>query len=198
MEIQSHSNTELLQMLVGKKRAKALDGKSLAEVFGYSRQPGNAASDCVTPYGVDAELAAAKELIARCMQESITFNDALSSPGECRTFLSARMAHLEHEEFWVLYLDSHNRLIEAERLFRGTLSQTSVYPREVVKGALARNAAATIFSHNHPSGVAQESRADRALTEHLQKALEMVDVKVLDHFVVGGTQVLSFAEKGWI
>ena len=101
-----------------------------------------------------------------------------------------------HEIFVVVFLDSQNRLLAAEELFRGTLAQTSVYPREVVKTALAHNAAAVIFAHNHPSGVAEPSRADEALTQSLKQALSLVDVKVLDHFIVAGTSTLSFAERG--
>jgi len=95
-------------------------------------------------------------------------------------------------------LDSQNRLIEAHELFRGTLSQTSVYPREVVKYTLARNAAAVVFAHNHPSGVAEPSRADELLTQNLKQALALVDVRVLDHFVVAGTSTVSFAERGLV
>jgi DNA repair protein RadC len=105
---------------------------------------------------------------------------------------------LEHEVFIILLLDSQNRLIEAHELFRGTLSQTSVYPREVVKATLARNAAAVMFAHNHPSGVAEPSRADELLTQGLKQALALVDVKVLDHFVVAGTSMESFAERGLV
>jgi DNA repair protein RadC len=105
---------------------------------------------------------------------------------------------LEHEVFIILLLDSQNRLIEAQELFRGTLIQTSVYPREVVKSTLARNAAAVVFAHNHPSGVAEPSRADELLTQSLKQALALVDVRVLDHFVVAGTSTVSFAERGLI
>ena len=100
--------------------------------------------------------------------------------------------------FLVLYLDAQHRLIEAEELFRGTLTQTSVYPREVVKGALARNAAALAVAHNHPSGEAEPSRADEMLTQTLKSALSLVDVRVIDHFVVAGDRVISFAERGLI
>jgi DNA repair protein RadC len=100
--------------------------------------------------------------------------------------------------FIVVLLDAQNRLIEAQELFRGTLSQTSVYPREVVKYTLARNAAAVLFAHNHPSGVAEPSRADELLTQNLKSALALVDVRVLDHFVVAGNHTTSFAEKGLI
>ena len=106
------------------------------------------------------------------------------------------LAALEHEVFVGLFLDSQHRLIADRELFRGTLAQTSVYPREVVKSALALNAAAVIFAHNHPSGVAEPSRADELLTQSLKAALQLVDVRTLDHFVVAGAHVVSFAERG--
>lgn len=108
------------------------------------------------------------------------------------------MAALPHEVFACLFLDSQNELIAYEELFRGTLAQTSVYPREVVKAALAYNAAAVIFAHNHPSGYAEPSRADELLTGVLKQALALVDVRVLDHLIVGGVSVMSFAERGMI
>jgi DNA repair protein RadC len=120
----------------------------------------------------------------------------LSSPQAVHTYLRLRIASLGHEVFVVLFVDSQHRLIAAEEMFRGTLAQTSVYPREVVKAALKHNAAAVIFAHNHPSGVAEPSRADELLTGALKQALALVDCKVLDHFVVGGTQSISFAERG--
>jgi DNA repair protein RadC len=108
------------------------------------------------------------------------------------------MAGLPHEEFAVLFLDAQHRLIEMRTLFRGTLAQTSVYPREVVKAALACNAGAVVLAHNHPSGLAEPSRADELLTQSLKSALQLVDVRVLDHLVVGQGQVVSFAERGLI
>lgn len=120
----------------------------------------------------------------------------LSSPDAVRDYLRLRISALEHETFVVLLLDSQHRLISCEELFRGTLAQTSVYPREVVKEALARNAAAVIFAHNHPSGVAEPSRADELLTQSLKQALALVDIRTLDHFVVAGSRVVSFAERG--
>lgn len=122
---------------------------------------------------------------------------ALASPQAVRDFLRLRMGQLEHEVFVALWLDAQNRLIEIEELFRGTLTQTSVYPREVVKSALAHNAGAVILAHNHPSGIVEPSRADEVLTVSLKQSLALVDVKVLDHFIVGGAKLpLSFAERG--
>lgn len=121
----------------------------------------------------------------------------LSSPNAVRAHLMLRLAHLEHEEFVILWLDAQNRLISADTHFVGTLTQASVYPREVVKAGLAFNAAAAILAHNHPSGVTEPSCADEHLTRALKGALAMVDIKVLDHFIVAGTATpLSFAERG--
>lgn len=121
---------------------------------------------------------------------------ALSAPSAVRDYLRLTLAGKEHEVFTVLFLDAQHRLIAAEEMFRGTLTQTSVYPREVVKAALAHNACCVIFAHNHPSGIAEPSRADEALTIALKKALALVDVRVMDHFVVGNDCAVSFAEKG--
>jgi len=120
----------------------------------------------------------------------------LTSPRLVREYLILKLAPKEHEIFAALWLDAQHRVLACEELFRGTLTQTSVYPREVVKGALRCNAAAVIFAHNHPSGVAEPSRADELLTQSLKTALALVDVKVLDHFIVGGAVVMSFAESG--
>jgi DNA repair protein RadC len=125
-------------------------------------------------------------------------NLSVSSPAAARDFCRLKLGGLQHEVFGVLWLDAQNRLIAFEEMFRGTLTQTSVYPREVVKTALARNAAAVILTHNHPSGIAEPSRADEALTQALKSALALVDVKVLDHLVVSASGVSSFAEHGLI
>lgn len=121
---------------------------------------------------------------------------SLNSPDAVRQYLRLRLATLEHEVFVVLFLDAQHRLITCDEMFRGTLAQTSVYPREVVKAALAHNAAAVIFAHNHPSGVAEPSRADELLTVSLKQALALVDCRTLDHLIVAGTQTLSLAERG--
>lgn len=123
---------------------------------------------------------------------------ALMSPGAVRDYLRLRIARLEHEVFVAIWLDAQHRVIAVEQLFRGTLTQTAVYPREVVKAALAANAAAVIFAHNHPSGVAQPSQSDELLTRTLSDALGVIEVKVLDHFIVAGTSAISFAERGLI
>ncbi len=136
------------------------------------------------------------ELAARTLTEQLQSREALTSPGAVRDLLRLKLAGLQHEVFVCIQLDAQHRVIRMDELFRGTLTQTSVYPREVVKAALRANAAAVIFAHNHPSGVAQPSKADELLTRELKDALAMVEVKVLDHFIVAGNQALSFAERG--
>lgn len=123
---------------------------------------------------------------------------AMDSPSTVKNFLSLKLAELEHEVFAVLWLDSQNRVLEYQEMFRGTLTQTRVYPRDVVKAGLSLNAGACVLAHNHPSGVADPSYADKALTETLKTALALVDIRVLDHIIVGGLSTVSFAEKGLI
>jgi DNA repair protein RadC len=144
-----------------------------------------------------AQLAATMELARRALAEEMKSADLMSSPAAVRDWLRLKMGGLAHEAFAALWLDARNRLITHEELFRGTLTQTSVYPREVVKRALASNAAAVIFAHNHPSGLAEPSAADELLTRNLKEALALVDVRLLDHFiVVGQAAPFSFAERG--
>ena len=135
----------------------------------------------------------------RVMEKSLVVRDVVfDSPVLVRQYLSLRLFNLEAEVFMVLLLDAQNRLIEARELFRGTVSQTVVYPREVVKAALLANASAVIFAHNHPSGVPDPSQADKMLTDALRSALTTVDVRVLDHIIVAGPKTTSFAERGWL
>jgi DNA repair protein RadC len=143
-----------------------------------------------------AQFQAAIELARRALGESIRIRDVLDSPQSVRDYLRLGLSHRPYEAFVVLFLDAQNRVIIAEELFRGTLTQTSVYPREIVRAALRHNAAAVIVAHNHPSGLAEPSQADRLLTTALRRALELVDVRVLDHLIVAGPEVLSFAERG--
>ncbi len=135
---------------------------------------------------------AARILEARVRAEAVPLN----SPSLVREWLALQFSGLEREMFGVIFLDIQNRLIDFEVLFAGTLTQTSVFPREVVKAVLARNAAAVLLVHNHPSGCAEPSHADEVLTQALKQALAMVDTKVLDHFIVAGSVVLSFTERG--
>lgn len=143
-----------------------------------------------------AQLQAVLELARRSLREDVRRDTALNSPGAVRDYLRLTLGRREHEVFVALFLDAQNRLLVAEELFRGTLTQTSVHPREVVKRALAVNAAAVIFAHNHPSGVAEPSRSDEMLTASLRKALALVNVRVLDHLIVAGPATVSFAERG--
>jgi DNA repair protein RadC len=143
-----------------------------------------------------AQFAAALELARRAMREEMSVRSAMTSPGAVRDYLRLSLAHLQHEVFVCIWLDAQHKVVGTEEAFRGTLTQTSVYPREIVKKALARNAAAVIFAHNQPSGVAQPSQSDELLTRNLREALALVEVKVLDHFIVAGNQAISFAERG--
>ncbi|MFP5399683.1 MAG: RadC family protein [Gammaproteobacteria bacterium] len=145
-----------------------------------------------------AELQAVLEIARRALVAELARQPVFDAPDAVRQYLRLQLAHLAHEVFAVLFLDHQHRLLAMEELFRGTLSQTSVYPREVVKRALALNAGAVILAHNHPSGLAEPSRADEYLTQSLKSALALVDVRVLDHLVVGRHDVVSFAERGLI
>jgi DNA repair protein RadC len=144
------------------------------------------------------QLMAAHELAQRALKEQIRRDTVLTSPDKVRDYLRLRIGHLPHEVFFGLFLDAQNRLLEAQELFRGTLTQTSVHAREVVKRALALNAAAVVFAHNHPSGLAEPSRADELLTRTLKDALQLVDVRVIDHLIVAHADTMSFAERGLI
>lgn len=143
-----------------------------------------------------AQLQAVMEFARRSLKEKLVAGNALNSPSAVRDYLRMRLQALPHEVFVVLFLDAQNRVLTSEEMFRGTLTQTSVYPREVVKRALHHNAGAVIFAHNHPSGIAEPSHADETLTQALKQSLALVDVRVLDHFIVAGSGVLSFAERG--
>lgn len=143
-----------------------------------------------------AQLQAVLEMGRRHLSASLQAGDMLTSPELVRQYLSAQLRHQPREVFAILFLDNQHRLLAYDELFYGTIDGASVYPREVVKQALARNAAAVILAHNHPSGIAEPSQADRRITERLQAALELVEIRVLDHMVVGDSEVISFAECG--
>lgn len=144
------------------------------------------------------QLQASVEIVRRNLRESLNRTDALTSPAVTREFLQAKLRDLPHELFCCMLLDNRNRVIAFEELFRGTIDGASVHPREVVKLALQRNAAAVILAHNHPSGVAEPSQADEMITRRLRDALGLVDIRVLDHFVIGEGECVSFAERGLI
>lgn len=142
-----------------------------------------------------------RDLIAQAMQvleRQLRYGPVLDSPSAVREYLALRFAGLDHEEFHVLFLDGQNRLIEAQAVFRGTLTQTAVYPREIVKTALLQSAVAVVLAHNHPSQCVEPSEADKQLTRTLQLALALIGVRVLDHIIVGASRSYSFAEKGLI
>ena len=143
-----------------------------------------------------AEIAAVLEIARRSLNQQLAEKPAMNDVDTVKTYLRLQLGSLGHEVFAVLFLDAQLRLIAMETLFQGSLTQTTVHPREVVKRALALGAGAAILVHNHPSGVAEPSRADELLTKHLSQALALVDVRVVDHFVVGAGEVVSFAERG--
>ncbi len=143
-----------------------------------------------------AAIRALPELARRYFAESLPAGETIRSPADTETFLKARMQHLDHELFCCLYLDNRHRVLRFDELFRGTIDGTSVYPREVVKEALSVNAAAVILAHNHPSGVAEPSQADERITKRLKSALDLVDIRLLDHLIIGDGAATSLARRG--
>ena len=143
-----------------------------------------------------ASLAALPEIARRYYAESLPVGESIRCPADTEAFLHARIRHLGHELFCCLYLDNRHRVLRFDELFRGTIDGTSVYPREVVKEALAVNAAAVILAHNHPSGVAEPSQADERITTRLKSALELVDIRLLDHLIIGNAETTSLASRG--
>ncbi len=193
------SDAEILAILLrrGSKAQSAVDiaRHVLNAAGGLSGLLSGSTPDLLLPEA-RARLSAAMELVRRSLIEELGTRNALTSPASVRDYLRLTLSGREHEVFVAVFLDAQHRVIACEELFRGTLTQTSVYPREVVKCSLAHNAAAVIFAHNHPSGVAEPSHADEALTRSLRSALALVDIRVLDHFIVAGSGTLSFAERG--
>jgi DNA repair protein RadC len=145
-----------------------------------------------------AQLQAVLEMGRRYLHENLCRNEALTNPADSRRFLQAKLRHYPHEVFSCLFLDNRHRIIVFEELFRGTIDGASVHPREVVKRALQHNAAALILAHNHPSGVSEPSDADRRITQRLREALALVDIRLLDHFVIGDGEPVSLAERGML
>src|SRR5580765_112531 len=203
-EVAHVSDLELLTVVLGNRRTAGMmlrkAGGSLFNLLHtMPHQNGDLfCAEGTSPYAPDPtmKLQAVRELATRAMAEDLKGRDCLTSPGAVRDLIRHKLAGLPHEVFVCIQLDAQHRVIAIEELFRGTLTQTSVYPRAVVKAALRANAAAVIFAHNHPSGVAEPSHADEILTRSLKSALGLVDVQVLDHFVVAGSATTSFAERG--
>lgn len=190
------SDTELLTAVVGDATAGML-----LERFGSLRSLLHAdARDILACQGVGrsrlAALRSLPELARRYYSESLPCGETIRSPTDTEAFLQARMRHLGHELFCCLYLDNRHRVLRFDELFRGTIDGTSVYPREVVKEALDINAAAVILAHNHPSGVAEPSQADERITKRLKSALELVDIRLLDHLIIGDGHATSLASRG--
>ncbi len=179
---------DLLSRLLGKRTAKRVYRGSLTDLF----------LDDTVPDDVKVCLRASRELVQRWMLEDMRTQPVLANPKTAREFLCLHYTGQEREVFGVMFLDNRHRLIALEEMFLGTIDGASVHPREVVKRALKLNAAAVILAHNHLSGVAEPSQADELITARIRDALALVDIRVLDHLVVGGTTVTSFAERGLI
>lgn len=200
------SDAELLAIFLrtGVKGCSAVElARRLLGEFGGLRQLLEANQDEFTSHiGLGpakyAQLQAVLEMGRRHLEATIKRQSALESPEAVRNFLKAQLRHEPHEVFACLFLDTKHRVLAFEPLFYGTSDGASVYPRQVVKRALAHNAAALILSHNHPSGIAEPSQADRMLTERLKEALALIDVRILDHFIVGDGEPLSMVEYGWM
>jgi DNA repair protein RadC len=195
--------SELLAILLrtGVRGKSAVElGEELLKRFGSINRLLSAGRELLDIKGLGeakiTQFAAAIELARRALGEELKERAGLTSPGAVRDYLRVALGHRSREVFVCIWLDAQHKVLGIEDAFEGTLTQTSVYPREIVKRALARNAAAVIFAHNHPSGVAQPSQADELLTRDLKEALALIEVKVLDHFIVAGNQAISFAERG--
>lgn len=174
--------------------------RELIETFGGLRGLLQADQDEILSNGIGVatyvQLKAALEMTERYIETGLERGDALSDPIMTRRYLKSKLRNYDREVFACLYLDNQHRLIRYQELFFGTIDGASVHPREVVKNVLSENAAAVIFAHNHPSGIAEPSQADERITQHLKSALALVDVRVLDHMIVGDKEVVSFAERG--
>ncbi len=198
------SDVELLATVIaaGGSRARADDAASrLMHRFGSLRALLHAKpAELLASHGIGrsrlAIMRALPEIARRYYAESLPIGETIRSPADTEAFLKARMRDLDHELFCCLFLDNRHRVLSFDELFRGTIDGTSVYPREVVKEALAVNAAAVILAHNHPSGVAEPSQADERITLRLKSALDLVDIRLLDHLIIGDGQATSLARRG--
>lgn len=183
-----HLNTADLLDEIGAKHVKFDDSGGLLNEFLSGPE------DCV----IRRKLLLTKELWKRVLLEKLVSRPIFSQPEDVKNFLQLHFFNRQYESFVVLFLNSQHQLISCDEMFRGTLTQTSVYPREIVKSALKKNAASLVFAHNHPSGAVSPSRADESLTQTLKSALALVDVRVLDHFIVAPPAITSMAEMGLI
>ena len=199
MNTKNCSTPDLLSVLVGNEMAKKLSQVPLSVLFGMRTNRQEMVCENEAQYVPALIISAAKELFVRALEEDIIIHPiSFNSPNVVKDYLRLVLGGRQQEVFMVLFLDAQHRLIASEEMFHGTLTQTSVYPREVVKRALIHNAAAVMLSHNHPSGMSEPSNSDRMLTDALKQALGLVDVRVLDHIVIGEQEALSFAERGLI
>jgi DNA repair protein RadC len=203
---QALSDAELLAIFLrtGVKGKSAVDlSRDLLNEFGSLRAllTADRQTFCQSP-GLGeakfAQLQATLEMSRRHLHETLQRGDALANPDDTRRYLTVRLRDFAHEVFAVMFLDNRHRVISLDEMFTGTINGASVHPREIIKRALSHNAAAVILAHNHPSGVAEPSEADKQLTRKLSDALGLIDVRVLDHFVIGDGEAVSFAERGWI
>lgn len=187
MEIQLLSDRELLAKLVGPKTAERLFNGTLLPLLldTENRAP-------------NQKLLASVEFTKRAMRESLQRGPALTSPSDVRDYLFAHFLGKEHEAFVVIFLDTRHRVLSIQEMFRGSIDGACVYPREIVKAVLRCNGAACILAHNHPSGVAEPSLADQAITRRIKEALSLVEIRLLDHFVIASGEVVSFAERGML
>ena len=203
---ESLSDAELLAIFfrtgVSGKTAVDIAREALAEFGGLRAYVSATKTEFCKFQGIGevkyVQIQAALELGKRCLREGLDRNDVISSPEDTRHYILARLRPFEHEVFACLFLDSQHRVISFDEMFSGTIDGASVYCREVVKAGLQHNAAAVILAHNHPSGIAEPSRADRRITERLVESLSLVDIRVLDHVVVGDLETVSFAERGYL
>lgn len=195
------SDVDLLSSLLGQQAASRDLAQHLLSRFGSLRQVLHATDPELRGcHGLGpgrlAALRSVPELARRYYVESLPAGAAIRSPLDTESYLKAHLRHLDHEQFCCLFLDNRHRVLRFESLFRGTIDGTSVYPREVVKEALAINAAAVILAHNHPSGVAEPSQADERITARLKAALDLVDIRLLDHLIIGDGRATSMASRG--
>ena len=196
---EDRTDAELIGVLLGGRARNT--AAELLERFGGLRQLLDAEAEAVRSIAglgpsVTARISAMPELARRYFESGLPVGEAIRCPTDTELYLKARLRHLGHEVFCCLYLDNRHRVLRFDEMFRGTIDGTSVYPREVVKEALSVNAAAVILAHNHPSGVSEPSQADERITRRLKAALELVDIRLLDHIIVGDGQATSLASRG--